>query len=377
MDNNFFTFAGDCSTEYTFLCWCLLWYNDNSKPKNPLFHMAKDLLAFMGEDGLPENQTIDVCQWKHDGIDLLVNLRGLNRVLVIDHLIGSMQYEDEISEYRKSLLRSKRSLGIDESVTVRTVLFHTYYCTDFYQDVMADCKINKSSFLAVLEKYENINKCLDVYIDSLRERIFLDEENGQYEFENSLSWNISHSRIAQYNFMHDIFHEHYSKSMWEQKTDIYKIQQGDNSCGEYPWTEFPFIEGIYSDSGVNYYLCWRLETYNNSPYISLRLFEWSEHKDMIYYGKADKLLRQLAERFLFQHTELKLDWQELKIDHTETDVDMDIFGHHVSTILSIPLDKPLKNWENEPNRLKQGLLSVTDYFLKEIPIVMRTERLLK
>ena len=55
MEQNFFTFAGDCSTEYTFLCWCLLWYNDKSEPKNPLFYMAKDILAFMGEDELTEH----------------------------------------------------------------------------------------------------------------------------------------------------------------------------------------------------------------------------------------------------------------------------------------------------------------------------------
>ena len=180
MDNNFFTFAGDCSTEYTFLCWCLLWYNDKSEPKNPLYYMAKDLLAFIGENKLPDNQKIDVCQWKDNGIDLLVNLRGLNRVLIIDHMLGSMQYEDEISEYRKILLRSKKSLKIDESVTIRTVLFHTYYCADFYYNVIADYKISKATFLDILEKYENVNKSLDVYIDSIRERISLDEKDEQY-----------------------------------------------------------------------------------------------------------------------------------------------------------------------------------------------------
>ena len=97
MEQNFFTFAGDCSTEYTFLCWCLLWYNDKSEPKNPLFYMAKDILAFMGEDELTDSQKIDVCQWKDDGIDILVNLRGLNRVLVIDHRIGSMGMKLQIT----------------------------------------------------------------------------------------------------------------------------------------------------------------------------------------------------------------------------------------------------------------------------------------
>lgn len=124
-----------CSLSYQ------LWYNDKSEPKNPLFYMAKDLLAFMGEDELSDSQKIDVCQGKDDGIDILVNLRGLNRVLVIDHRIG---------------------------------IFHTYYCSDFYYGVTADCKINKESFLSVIGKYENANRSLDIYIDSLRERIALD-----------------------------------------------------------------------------------------------------------------------------------------------------------------------------------------------------------
>ncbi len=382
MEQNFFTFAGDCSTEYTFLCWCLLWYNDKSEPKNPLFYMAKDILAFMGEDELTDSQKIDVCQWKDDGIDILVNLRGLNRVLVIDHRIGSMQYEDEVTDYRKCLLRSKKVLGIDESVKIRTVLFHTYYCSDFYHDVMADCKINKESLLFVLEKYEDANRSLDIYIDSLRERIALDtleERDWQYKkamnYENYLNDNLSHSRIAQYNFMRDIFRSYYPESMWKQNSDTFKIQQGDDLGGESPWTEFPFIEGINSDSKINYYLCWRLETYDNNPYMSLRLFESSEQKAMIHYGKADKLLKQLAEKFLLRHPELKrIVLQKSKNDVPETDID--IFGHHISTILSVSLKEPLKNWQNEADYLRHSLVSITDYFLKEISTVMQTNILL-
>ncbi len=382
MEQNFFTFAGDCSTEYTFLCWCLLWYNDKSEPKNPLFYMAKDLLAFMGEDELPDSQKIDVCQWKDDGIDILVNLRGLNRVLVIDHRIGSMQYEGEVTDYRKCLLRSKKVLGIDESVKIRTVLFHTYYCSDFYHDVMADCKINKESFLSVIEKYENVNRSLDIYIDSLRERIASDaskERDWQYKkamnYENYLNDNLSHSRIAQYNFMRDIFRSYYPESMWKQNSDTFKIQQGDDSDGKSPWTEFPFIEGINSDSKINYYLCWRLETYDNNPYMSLRLFESSEQKAMIHYGKADKLLKQLSEKFLLRHPELKrIVLQKSENDVPETDID--IFGHHISTILSVSLKEPLKNWQNEADYLRHSLVSITDYFLKEIPTVMQTKILL-
>ena len=50
-----------------------------------------------GEDELTDSQKIDVCQWKDDGIDILVNLRGLNRVLVIDHRIGSMGMKLQIT----------------------------------------------------------------------------------------------------------------------------------------------------------------------------------------------------------------------------------------------------------------------------------------
>lgn len=61
---------------------CTMFDIDNSDSDNP-------------SDWIYPN--IDVCQWKHDGIDILVNLRGLNRVLVIDHRIGSMGMKLQIT----------------------------------------------------------------------------------------------------------------------------------------------------------------------------------------------------------------------------------------------------------------------------------------
>ena len=61
---------------------CIMFDIDNSDSDNP-------------SDWIYPN--IDVCQWKHDGIDILVNLRGLNRVLVIDHRIGSMGMKLQIT----------------------------------------------------------------------------------------------------------------------------------------------------------------------------------------------------------------------------------------------------------------------------------------
>lgn len=370
MMQNFFTFAGDCSTEVTFLLWCLNWY-DPLKPRNKLFYMAKDLITFMGEERLSDNQKIDI--FRMDGLlgdyNVCVSLRGLNRVLVIGYTVGCMTYDEEHESYRKQVLDFKKYLKIDESVTIRTVLFHTYYCVDSYDEVMVDCRLDKASLLSVLEKYENINRSLDIYIESLRDRILLDEEERNYTntmpLESPLDWNISNKRIAQHNFMRDMFREHYPKTLWEQESDLYKIQQGNDSGGNYPWSEFPFSKGNYPDSKINYCLCWHLEADENSPNISLQVHEWFDGEDAVCFCKVDQMWKQIIKGFLLQYWELRLDWTKQKRDFDKVDADDYVsLGERKCVILSVSLEKSLKHWETEADLLKQDLLLITDYFLK-------------
>lgn len=367
---NFFTFAGDCSTEVTFLLWCLNWYNQ-LKPRNKLFYMAKELITFMGKDGLSDDQKIDI--FRMDGLlsgdNVCVSLRGLNRVLIIGYTVGCMTYDEEHECYRKQVLGFKEHLKIDESVTIWTVLFHTYYCIDSYDEVVVDCRLDKASLLSVLEKYENINRSLDIYIESLRERILLDEEEGNYTnimpLENPLNWNISNKRIAQHNFMRDMFREHYPMALWEQESDLYKIQQGNDSGGNYPWTEFPFLEGNYPGSEINYCLCWHLEANENSPNISLQVHEWFDGKDAVCFCKAEQMWKQITEGFLHQYSELRLDWTKLKSGFDKIYVDdYAPSGKRKCVILSVSLEKSLKHWKTEADLLKQDLLLITDYFIK-------------
>lgn len=67
------------------------------------------------------------------------------------------------------------------------------------------------------------------------------------------------------------------------------------------------------------------------------------------------------------------------IDYSNNDIietDTDIFGHHISTILSVLLKEPLENWQNEADYLRHSLISITDYFLKKVSTVMQTKMFL-
>ncbi len=380
MYQNFFTFAGDFHTELTFLFWCLCWHQTQLEPENKLSYMAKDILALMGEDDLPDEQGIGLSRRAWDGFEyIIVNLQGLNRVLVIGDMMGSMSYDEKQEECRKQVLCYKKTMKIDESVTIRTVLFHTYYAIDSvasYRNAAVDYKIDKASLLSVLGKYENINKSLDLYIESLRERISIDEDEGRYTnimpLENPLNWNICNSYIAQYNFMHDMFYEHYPKALCEQKSELYIIQQGIDPEGRYPWSEFSFAKGVYPVSKINYSLYWHLQAVENGPRMALQMFEWDDdHEDAVYFGEADKALKQMMEEDSFWHMDLRCDWSGSKDDVGKTNKDA-LLGCRTSTILSISLEKLLKDWDSEADKLRHDLLLSTDYFLEEIPKTMET-----
>lgn len=376
MNENFFTFAGDRSTEYTFLFWCLLWYNDKSEPRNPLFYMAKDLLSCMGEDGLSEEQRIDIFRLEEKGIDLVVNLRGLNRVLVIDHKIGTTWYDDKHFNYREVLLQNSKFMGIDESVEIRTILFETYYCKNEYCVTDTDCKIYKLSLLDILQRHEGINKSLDLYIDSLRERIAVDKGEEQYNkivsFGDTTDWLISRSSYAQYHFMRDMCHPIY---LQDKTKDTFITTSG--SSGLYCWNEFSIIEGTNSDDEINYSLFWHLGADHDGPYISLHFQERCVFQDSCPLGKFDAVIKQKAEEFFFHHPEFGLDWAEIKSGFVETNLIGASKKEYTREILSIPLNNQLEHWEVEKENLQHFMLSISDYFLREVPEEMRKGRILE
>ena len=124
--NNIFDFATSELSQDAFICWCLNWLNYKS---SELRALAVDLLKEFGEEDVSDNQEI-LIKRQFKKIDILVVLKGLNRVYIIEDKVHSSESKDQIGGYKGKIeykldKDEKENLGIDENREVRTVYFKT------------------------------------------------------------------------------------------------------------------------------------------------------------------------------------------------------------------------------------------------------------
>ena len=317
----------------------------------------------MGEKELPAGQKLEF--WKQSKkIDILVIVRGQNRVLIIEDKITSSEHDDQIAVYRREIqnlsLEQRKAFGIDSSAEIRTAYFKTGFYYDRDKATVADIKVDGPSFMKILQKYEGSSEILDSYIDKLRRSIAWYEEYGQYDklepIDNFWAWNISSWHIAQHKLMRDLLRERFPKSMWIPGDERYRIRTGTNVGGR-PWTQMTIATPAYPNSEDKCCLFWRIDTDRRGPYISLRLYEWFEKNDQgkkTRHTNAYTAFRQETERLLTGHPEIGLDWDEVKGGYTG--------GYYESTLLTIYLAEPLKDWTNVADTFKAQVLAVTDHF---------------
>lgn len=360
MENNLFSYAATELSQDAFLCWCLNWFNASGAA---LYPMAVELMALLGENQLPPGQKLEIRQ-QIKKIDILVNVTGQNRVLIIEDKTTSSEHDDQIAVYRKKLRdltqAEQESLGINQAVTIRTVYFKTGFYYDRDRAAGADIRVDGPSFLEILQKYEGSSEILDSYIDYLRRSIAWYEEYGQYDklepVENFWSWNIASYHIAQHKLMRDLLRERFPQSKWTPGDERFRIRVGTNRGGR-PWTQMTFAAPAYPHSDDKCCLFWRIDTDANGPYISLRFYEWFDKSDenkRARHVRAYTLFRQIAEKLLTGHPEIGLDWNEVKGGYTG--------GYYESTILTVYLAEPLKNWASMAETIKAQVLAVTDHF---------------
>lgn len=360
MENNLFDFATKELSQDAFICWCLNWYND---PTAKLYPMAAEILTLLGEETLPANQKLEIWQ-QIKKIDILVNLKGQNRVLILEDKTTSSEHDDQIAMYRQEIQslspEDQKMLGIDSSVDIRTIYFKTGFHYDYDLATVADIKVDGPVFFRILEKYNDISEILDSYIIHLRGKIAWYQEYGQYEklepLDNFWAWNITSHHIAQHNLMRGLLRERFPESMWILDDERYKIRIGTNRGGR-PWTQMTIAIPAYPYSDDRCYLFWRIDTDKNGPYISLRLYEWFEKGDQdkkSRHARAYTLFRKETEKLLTSHPEIGLDWNEVKGGYTG--------GYYESTLLTIYLTEPLKDWPNKADTIKSQVLAVTDHF---------------
>ena len=263
--NNIFNFATSELSQDAFICWCLNWLNYKD---SELRALAVGLLKEFGEEDVSDNQEI-IIKRQFKKIDILVVLKGLNRVYIIEDKVHSSESKDQIGGYKRKIKElgkdEKKDLGIDENIEVKTVYFKTGFHFSPDKNVKANKIIIGKMFKEILEKYRNKNEILDNYYEYLVEKLRTQENEKDYlecKAESHWDWNIAKSNIAQYCFLKEMFSEERVKS--------FKNKGNGPVVSQYNLLEKEIIS--YGETGETFRIFWRVDTLTEGTYLRLSYY---------------------------------------------------------------------------------------------------------
>lgn len=226
MNNNIFEFATGELTQDAFICWCVNWFNDDSKPK--LKELSIELARLF--TATEKIETIKISrQFSKDvyiddkklalKIDVLLVVNNKIAVIVEDKTYTN-EHDNQIKRYKDGIDYLVSNAKEDEDFfaleTIRTVFLKTGFMYDEDKCVKSDVVVSNDKFLEILKRYSGESEILDSYISNLENTIQKYEDYGVYEgYKESFDeWNVTRYQIAQYNLMRDIFPE---KDFWTDK----------------------------------------------------------------------------------------------------------------------------------------------------------------
>ena len=252
--NNIFNFATSELSQDAFICWCLNWLNNED---SGLRALAVDLLKEFGEESVSDNQEILIKrQFKKS--DILVVLKGLNRVYIIEDKVHSSESKDQIKKYKEEIRKEYKNSEI------KTVYFKTGFHFSPDKNVEADKIITGKMFKEILEKYRNKSEILDSYYEYLVEKLRIQENEKDYlecKTESHWDWNIAKSNISQYCFLKEIFLEERIVS-FRNKGSGYAVSQY-NLLGK---------KLFVPKTNEKYAIFWRVDTLTEGTYLRLSYY---------------------------------------------------------------------------------------------------------
>lgn len=276
--NNIFNFATSELSQDAFICWCLNWFNYKG---SELRALAVDLLKEFGEEDVFDNQEI-IIKRQFKKIDILVVLKGLNRVYIIEDKVNSSERKKQLEKYETKINElnenEKKDLGIDKNleVEVKTVYFKTGFHFSPDKNVKANKIIAGKMFKEILEKYRNKSEILDSYYEYLVRKLndYKNMENYlEYELIPNERWNICRFRIAQYCFLKEMFLEE-------------RVESSVNSKNGSVYSEYNLLgkDKNIQIAGTNqeFRIFWRIEELRKEPCLRL-----------IFYHEYDKKNEEL------------------------------------------------------------------------------------
>ena len=355
--NNIFNFATSELSQDAFICWCLNWLNYKG---SELRALAVDLLKEFGEEDVSDNQEI-LIKRQFKKIDILVVLKGLNRVYIIEDKVHSSESKDQIGGYKGKIKElgkdEKKDLGIDENIEVKTVYFKTGFHFSPDKNVKANKIITGKMFKEILEKYRNKSEILDSYYEYLVEKLRIQENEKDYlecKAESHWDWNIAKSNIAQYCFLKEMFSEERVKS--------FKNKGNGPVVSQYNLLEKEIIS--YGETGETFRIFWRVDTLTEGTYLRLSYYYiFKNRKDSktlnykeiseIGYNIVHKKIYDIIEEY---QNELPKIYKIKKCNYKE---------QNEIPILHINLKECIKSGKDEMNKLINEVKKLHGYLQNE------------
>lgn len=337
--NNLFSFATSELSQDAFICWCLNWFNDGSKPV--LQEMAKKIifkLTNVKEFVVKKIVSVDIFRQFsrkvkvdnksiHVKIDVLVIVNN-DIAVIIEDKTYSNEHDQQIERYKRGLQEIYKEKPLSKIITV-------YWKTGFYNDwddvTVADVKITGEYVRNLLADYLNESEIIKDYFDCLEANLQWVEEHKQYWLPFGVPWwelNIVNYHVAQYTFLREIF----PKERWDKSTGRYEgeyeIYMG-SSFGR-PWTQ-TVVKWSEFKKAEWYKLFWRIDSdkklglreavkSNNGGYNEAAFFhyhldfsDWDKNKEMIIQA-----IREISDKFVERFTrEVEPEFLEYKKEHAE------------------------------------------------------------
>jgi hypothetical protein len=366
--NNIFDFATSELSQDAFICWCVNWINDDSRPA--LRELSVRLLQkFAGVDRVESvkvyRQFSDVTP---DDKKLAVKIDVLlvvNReiAVIVEDKVFSGEHDNQIQRYVEGLryLAEHAEAGDDlyGIQEIRTVFLKKGHMYDIDKTVQADVMVDGKEFIKILEPFKGESEILDSYIENLESLQSWYDEHGNYknvQSESFWDWNIAKHHIAQYNLMRYIFPE----DMWDGYSSNYMVDHG-SSYGQ-PWTEMDIFGNKYNDSEDSYYIFWRIDTNKKGPYISLRFYERFNKKDepkMKRHRKSYEYFSDILHQIIADNGEIpNLKWKNIYPGYRG--------NCNESSLIHFNLKDKLREWDKYGEEVSNAVRELTKLFLEQI-----------
>lgn len=363
--NNLFSFATSELSQDAFICWCLNWFNDSSKPA--LQEMARKIISKL--TNLEEIVSVEILrQFSRKvtvkrkkfsvKIDVLVIVNGDIGVIIEDKTCTN-EHDNQIERYKQGLQEIYKEKPLSKIITV-------YWKTGFYNDwdkvTFADVKITSEDVKSFLADYINESDILKDYFDYLETNLQWYEEHKKYWLPLGAPWwelNVVNCHIAQYTLLREIFPE----ERWDISTGRYEGEYEiwfGSSFGR-PWAQAVAKWGEFKKEEW-YKLFWRIDSDKNGPYLSFRIYEWyyskekaKRHNDL--YQKLSSLMSEIVEGVLEND---KLDLREAVKNNNG--------GYNEAAFFHYHLD--FADWDKDKDLFIQTIREINDKlverFTKEI-----------